>query len=266
VHFDGSTWTVVPTPNVNSFGSSLHAVDATAPADVWGVGHYITEKGRSKQLILHYDGTAWSVVPSPNPKHTSRALDGIVAVNFRTDAWAVGWTQSGSGNVRPLVEHWDVSEWSDAAVPGPPESGELFDIDRSVDDRIVAVGVQNTGTSSKAFALQLKDEAWTISPVAPSGGTYEQLVAVDARYDILAAGAFSNGDGPSHTLVERFSTATNGYSIEPSPDQGEAGSYLTDIASFPSGASSAWAVGGYANPDAGSFRPGNHTLIERRTC
>jgi hypothetical protein len=39
----------------------LSAVDATSATNAWAVGTY----GTFKTLILHWDGTAWTQVPSP---------------------------------------------------------------------------------------------------------------------------------------------------------------------------------------------------------
>jgi hypothetical protein len=59
----GLAWSRVPSPNVGPSASVLVAVAAVASNDVWAAGHY----GFSGALTLveHWDGTAWSVVPSP---------------------------------------------------------------------------------------------------------------------------------------------------------------------------------------------------------
>ncbi|HEX4654024.1 MAG TPA: hypothetical protein VH227_07225 [Candidatus Udaeobacter sp.] len=54
-------------------------------------------------LVLHWDGTNWSTVPSPNPATYS----GLYAVAARApaDVWAVGYYYSGNSQ-RTLIEHW----------------------------------------------------------------------------------------------------------------------------------------------------------------
>ena len=70
------TWTAVPSPSTNE----LHAVTSISANDVWAVGvGPITE---------HWNGTAWSVVPSPNV--TNGKLLGVAAVSTN-DVWAVGF-------------------------------------------------------------------------------------------------------------------------------------------------------------------------------
>ena len=73
-HYDGASWTLVPTPDVGSGPNVLNGVVALAPDNVWAVGYSTASQkpppGKydvpTKTLIEHYDGTSWSVVPSPN--------------------------------------------------------------------------------------------------------------------------------------------------------------------------------------------------------
>ncbi len=72
-HYDGSEWSVVPSPNVgpNSMSQSnrLFGITAVSPTDIWAFGSYFAANGDGSQktLLLHWDGTAWSIAPSPNP-------------------------------------------------------------------------------------------------------------------------------------------------------------------------------------------------------
>jgi hypothetical protein len=88
-HFDGTSWSVVPTPSPTS-NSFFSGVAAAASKDVWAVGN---------SLIEHWNGSSWSVVPSP----TGTRLNGVAAP-ASNNAWAVGY-ETNSGNA--VVEHWD---------------------------------------------------------------------------------------------------------------------------------------------------------------
>jgi hypothetical protein len=72
-HWDGASWTVVTSPNVgpNSVYQSnrLEGIAAVSPTDIWAFGSYFAANGSGHQmtLLLHWDGSAWSVAPSPNP-------------------------------------------------------------------------------------------------------------------------------------------------------------------------------------------------------
>src|SRR5207247_2313765 len=68
LHWDGSAWSIVATPNAPMDWSRLYGVAATSSNDVWAVGasqDVASVPGRT--LIEHWDGSAWSIVPSPSP-------------------------------------------------------------------------------------------------------------------------------------------------------------------------------------------------------
>jgi len=53
-------------------------------------------------LILHWDGTAWTQVPSPNPARDN-VLTGVAATSA-SNAWAVG-SFTGTGPSQALALH-----------------------------------------------------------------------------------------------------------------------------------------------------------------
>jgi hypothetical protein len=93
-HWNGTAWTVVPSPNVpNQTHSALFAVSAAGPADVWAVGDSLQNAAFASTLTEHWDGTAWTIVPSPN-----------AAAAFSTRLLAVhahpGWPLFATGDVQ----------------------------------------------------------------------------------------------------------------------------------------------------------------------
>jgi hypothetical protein len=132
-HWNGSTWERVSTPNVGQGSNQLNGVVALAPNDVWAVGVYTPSSPPTLTLIEHYDGTSWTVVPSPNvgphSGYQSNRLFGITAVS-PTDMWAFGsyFTPDGSGHQKTLLEHWDGTSWALAPSPNPTESDFLSDL------------------------------------------------------------------------------------------------------------------------------------------
>jgi len=107
-HYDGTSWSVVPSPNVgpNSQYQSnrLLGITAVSPTDIWAFGSYFAASGNGNQmtLLMHWDGTNWTLVPSPNPKPG----------NFLSDLLWSG-VSTGSGNV------WIVGS-EDPATTGRP--------------------------------------------------------------------------------------------------------------------------------------------------
>jgi hypothetical protein len=89
--WDGSAWSIVPSPNApeGNIMSILLSVDARQPNDVWAAGFYNTG-AVTKTLVLHFDGTAWALDPTPNfNDDDSNDLDAIVAP-AAGQVWAVG--------------------------------------------------------------------------------------------------------------------------------------------------------------------------------
>jgi hypothetical protein len=80
--WNGTSWSVVHTPNVGANGSALEAVSASSSNNVWAVGDKNTSGSASfiRTLIEHYNGKSWSVVPSPNPSTQGDDLTGVVAI------------------------------------------------------------------------------------------------------------------------------------------------------------------------------------------
>ena len=62
----------MPLPNNNNMSSDLDAISADSASDVWIVGTYLFEVNPSdysqETYSLHWNGSAWSIVPMPlNP-------------------------------------------------------------------------------------------------------------------------------------------------------------------------------------------------------
>jgi hypothetical protein len=121
-HWDGSRWATVPTPNPNVL-NTLRGVSAVSAGDVWAVGDSIksTTDGvsASKPLVEHWNGTTWSIVPSPSIGAGSNVLTGVAA-RSSTDVWAVGYFDDVTGSIpvrRTLWLHWNGAAWSVVASP-----------------------------------------------------------------------------------------------------------------------------------------------------
>jgi len=65
--------------------------------------------------IEHWDGTTWSIVPSPNAEMGASAtnlLNGVATLSA-SDAWAVGMASADqNAPAYALTEHWDGKRWS----------------------------------------------------------------------------------------------------------------------------------------------------------
>src|SRR5579872_3063390 len=81
--WNGTAWSVVPSPDIGATDNQLYGIAALAANDVWAVGYYVNSSNASLTLIEHWNGAQWSVVPSPNPGGTEASgyLAAISAVS-----------------------------------------------------------------------------------------------------------------------------------------------------------------------------------------
>src|SRR5207248_3210198 len=81
VHGNGTSWSYVPSPNPPSGKSVLHGVAGVASNNVWAVGEYIGGPYNNWQtLTMHWDGTAWTIVPSPNVSGWNSRLYAVTTI------------------------------------------------------------------------------------------------------------------------------------------------------------------------------------------
>ena len=72
----------------------LSSVFALDPRDAWAVGYYFDATANHYHTLTeHWDGSSWSVVPSPNPGNANNYLYGVAAIS-RKDVWAVDFAQA----------------------------------------------------------------------------------------------------------------------------------------------------------------------------
>jgi hypothetical protein len=137
LHWNGTSWNEVATPSVGSGANQVNGVLALAPNDVWAAGFSTPvpppQEAATLTLIEHFDGTKWTVVPSPNvgPANNfqSNRLFGLTA-NSSSDIWAFGsyFASDGSGHQMTLLLHWDGGSWTIAPSPDPTKGGFLSDL------------------------------------------------------------------------------------------------------------------------------------------
>jgi hypothetical protein len=112
--WQGSSWTQVASPSPGTRDNTLTAVAGSAPNDVWAVGYSrdLPYGNRARHsLTEHYDGRAWTRVPSPDVD-SQTVLNGVLALS-PTNAWAVGY----ASNQGAVVMRYDGSRWTASTLP-----------------------------------------------------------------------------------------------------------------------------------------------------
>lgn len=184
--WDGHAWTIVSSPSpAGSMNSQLTAIAASSPTDVWAVGsYYASSSSYSQTLILHYNGTAWSVVPSPDRASTNNALEGVVIAG--SAAWAVGYTTVDiAQSAQTLAEEWNGTSWSIVSTPNPTIKNALRGVTATSAGTLWAVGYQvNASGVTETLIEQWSGTAWTVAPSPnTTNAASSALVAVTAVSD-----------------------------------------------------------------------------------
>jgi hypothetical protein len=151
VHWNGTAWKQVPSPNPSTVHSVLFGVAATSPTNAWAFGEFNPFGSSAKILIAHWNGTAWKQVPSPNPGTPGDAeLNGMTATSS-ANAWAVGGYSSG-GNARTLILRWTGTAWKQVPSPSPGQS-VLSGVAATSSANIWAVGNYVSSSGNKTLTL-----------------------------------------------------------------------------------------------------------------
>jgi hypothetical protein len=251
--WNGAGWSIVPSPNVVGSSSVLTAISVVSANDIWAVGYSTDSNFNNRSLTLHWNGTAWSIVPSPIFNDDILFAVDAVASN---DVWAVGRSFQ---EAKTLTIHWNGSNWS--IVPSPNGIGDniLFGVAAIASNDVWAVG--NEGSLS-TLAEHWDGAAWNIVPTPDfnPNATNEVLVGIVAlsSNNIWTAGQYivPIEGSVQHTLTENWDGSN--WNFVPSPDKRNSNNRLHGITVTPNG--TLWAVG-----TTGVFAQPERTLILRKT-
>jgi hypothetical protein len=181
MHWDGTVWTIVPSPNSAAGYSSLLGVAAVSATDIWAVG------GGQRTIIEHWDGTAWTIVPGAEDPNLETRLAAVTAL-ASDDVWAVGQYFDDLENGHTLIQHWDGHQWH--IVPSP-DAGDsfLFSVAAVTPHDIWAAG---WGTNPYGLVEHWDGQQWSLIPTQARDAGLYTLAAVNAG-DLWAAGVDSTG-------------------------------------------------------------------------
>jgi len=215
-HWNGTAWTQTPTPNIFRFDEKLNAVSAAAANDVWAVGsqNKISFK-HTDPIAAHYDGTSWTIVPTPATTGGTRSILFGVANLGGTNAWAVGRS---AGNLA-LIEHWTGSAWTIVPAPVPPvPAGETF-----------------VGTTLNAISARSATDIWATGYTQSGKGTAGNSYTLTMHYNGTSWSIVPSPNPAVRSAINGVRQQLNG---------------VVEIS-----ANDAWAVGNTVDTVSGSFQP-----------
>jgi len=232
-HWDGATWTVVPSPNPETgkyVFDDLQSVSALSADDAWAVGTV----NSNTPIIEHWDGNAWSA----EEQGDTEELYGVTAVS-PTDVWAVG---DYNDPYRTLVEHWDGSGWSHIDSPNPASSKPVLTaVSATSATNAWAAGWSWPPTSGASISpiiehwdgiswrVTLGERPPTVTSVSPNSGPAAGGTAVTIGGTGFVSGAKVSVGGIPATkvVVKSASTITATTPASPTGGQGTADVVVT---------------------------------------
>ena len=242
-HWDGTRWTEYALPNVGANQNTLFGVAELPNGHTWAVGYYTNPSYVDQTLIEHFDGTTWSVVPSPSPGVGRNILYGVAAISD-TNAWAVGAQMDAAGTWHTLIEHFDGTTWSIVPSADPGTSGNLvFGLTAVSPTSVYAVGER----SSSGFPDQALVEHWngsTWSVLSSPADTTESLLAYGVTgtdTTLTMVGNRASDTAPFTTLVAT-GAPTNLALVNTPNATGENNLYATTTATDGTTYAAGWSV------------------------
>ncbi len=251
-HWDGTSWSIIASPNIAETSNRLNAVSVISSTDVWAVGYSgITS---SQTLIENWNGTSWSIVPSPNVGTELNYLNGV-AGDATGDIYAVGEYENlgvDTTTFQSLILHYDGNSWSVAQSPNQGNGSNWLQSITLIGGttQFLAVGYYGNGGYANTLIEQWDGSNWNIV-ASPNGGSYNSLLysvsAPDAS-NAWAIGNYNSSTVTKQTLIEHFDGTT--WSVVSSPNVGPYENDLLAVDAYND--NTVWAVGDNLTTQVGS--------------
>jgi hypothetical protein len=252
-HFDGNRWTAFPLPNVGAQENVLYAVAMPTTGKAWAVGYYVSGKFVQQTLIEHFDGTVWTVVPSPSPGALQNILFSVAAITD-SDVWAVGAEQDASGLWHTLTEHWDGAGWSVVnAVDAGSSGNQFYAVKALASDNVYAVGQQaGAGFPNQALVENWNGKTWSVvSSPADASASVLPLGAAATSSTLTLVGEQETDTAPYTTYVAAGTPGAESIQTTPNAGSGENDLFAATTAAD----GSTWTVGWDIDTTTGNHDP-----------
>jgi len=244
-HWNGTAWTQAKTPNPGTGDNVLSSVAATSAGNAWAVGSYDTGPGTEpRALAEHWNGTAWTRVPTPNPGIGGYLI--TVAATSASNAWAVGSYSASAGSSLTLIDHWNGTAWAQVPSPSPGITNYLAGVAALSATDAWAVGSYSTGGDDQHTLLEHWDgTAWTQMPIAsPNRSAALSGIAATSATNIWTTGNYIQNVRPFARLTLIYHWDGTAWHRVASPNPNPSSSnWMGGVAVTPT--AGVWAVGFY---------------------
>jgi hypothetical protein len=205
--FNGSGFTVTPGATIPGASSStLNGAGGSGPNDVWAVGNQ--NGSTNSTLIEHFNGMAWSLVPSPAVADGTFAS---VSADSPTDAWAVGGQVIAAPHNTfntTLTEHWNGSTWQTVANPfgntsSPLPRDTLVAVDAISPTDVYALGREAFQHGQTSVLENWNGSSWGTVSLPVSGAVLNGLGATGPNdvYVVGRSGVIEHFNGTTWSQV-----------------------------------------------------------------
>lgn len=206
--WNGTTWTIEPTPPLPISGGTLNAVSCRSSTACTAVGSYETTSNTQVTLAESWNGSAWAIEPTPNPADAAAtSLQGVSCPSPAT-CTAVGYYLNNSDDDLPLAESWDGSAWAIQPTPspaGPPTLVVFLAVSCTSATACIGAGYTSVGTLVEIW----NGTDWVLdhTPLLTNGGTNGGFTGISCTSSLscAAAGQYIDSSGYAETLAERHS-------------------------------------------------------------
>jgi len=199
-------WSIVTSPNAGDSPTSLAATTCVTASDCWATGRTEIGQTYANTTLMHWDGSSWTIVPSPSVDKMTNGLVDITCTSS-SSCWAVGYTINiHTVQVQTLTLHWDGASWQ--IVPSPNVGtgfNALYGVACSSDSQCWAVGFENGGNLARTLIEKWDGVSWTIQN-SPNVGTEHNVfnaVTCLSATDCRAVG-YSGVSGAKNALVAQW--------------------------------------------------------------
>ena len=253
--WNGKDWKVSssPIPGEGTGDDALYGVSCVSASSCVAVGQYFEANltnGLLETLIETWNGTNWSITPSPSPG-TVNNLNGVSCVSSKS-CKAVGAFITVNGTAGgTLIESWNGTNWSVTPSPSKGDGDSLYGISCVSSNSCETAGWYSGGT----FIESWNGTNWRITPSPNRGGNQNFLTGISCVSTSWCEAVGNNGTiSTSDTLIESWN-GTN-WKITPSPNQSTSWNDLNGVSCM----SEKWceAVGTYGSESTDASK----TLVE----
>jgi hypothetical protein len=203
--WNGSVWTVTSSPSPDSAANILDGVTCTGASNCVAVGFEVAASGVSDTLIETWNGSVWTVTPSPSPGSGDIELY-AVSCTTASACVATGCDTNASGVQQTLVESWNGSAWSVTSSPSPGTVANfLSGVFCTSATSCVAVGLY-ADRRGVTLIETWNGMTWSIThnpnPATIDNGDGFSGVACATATACVAVGAYTDKAGYGQTLIE----------------------------------------------------------------